>query len=349
MKLLIIQRKSHVASGVGFSRSVYARLLEPFDYLNEKGIIAYDVASEDICEPEKMNQIQFDVVVFSKHVSDVSLEIAREAKNLGKKIIYDIDDNLLNFPEYSGSNITDHRKENFYKHMTLADVVTVSTERLHASLSHHVDRAMVLVGNGFNVERHNKHAATTPSYKKIIYTNADRTKLHSFYGGFFKAINQFLKENSEMNLEIFSDYESELKQFSRYSYLGSVDWFEHKRRLAETGYFMGIVPLGGLEDSAELEFNSCKSPIKYLEYGGLKIAGIYSKNPIYTDVIEDRYNGLLVDNTEEAWLSALEELTKNKQLHKTIIENAYNDVKEKHHVSKSAKQWMEVINKIMES
>lgn len=343
MKLLVVQRKSLVASGIAFSRSVYSRLLEPFDYLKEKKMIDYQVISEDDCVLEDMNKMKFDVVIFSKHVSEVSLKISEKSKSLQKKIIYDIDDNLLvNFPEYSGGNITDQRKENFYKHMQLADIVTVATKRLEKTLTSNLNREMIFIGNGFNVERHRNKNPRVNSKKKIIYTNADKIKLRFFYDRFFQAINKFLEKNLEVELEIFSDYESELKQFQRYHYLGSVDWFEHKKRLAEGNYLIGIVPLGGQEDPKELEFNSCKSPIKYLEYGGLEIAGIYSRSPIYTDVIEDRFNGILVENTEYEWNKALEEMLNNNELRNKIIKNAYEDVMQNHHVSKVAEKWMDV-------
>lgn len=158
----------------------------------------------------------------------------------------------------------------------------------------------------------------------------------------------FFRKNRNGFLDVICELDSIADNFLRYRCLGSVDWAEHKRILMQGDYSVGIVPLGGEEDPADLEFNSCKSPFKYLEYGGLKIAGIYSKSPIHTDVVEDRYNGLLVDNTFDAWSAALEELTNNKKLHTSIIENAQRDVKENHSVSKAAKQWMNVIQQAME-
>lgn len=349
INILVTQRQTTiVGSLLNYTLSVFPRIMEPFDSLKKEEKISYRTMDEG-----KINfsNISEKVIVFSKHLSDLSVKHAVRAKNAGIKIIYDIDDFIIDFPKYSGCEINDERRNNFYQHMQLADAVTVSTPRLQEKLKEYIENETVLIQTGFDIERHyhsSKVAMTEAKEVKIVYTNGDRVKLNAFRDGFFRTMNTFLNGHPDLFFDMFCVSNAEVSNFSRCNFLGAVDWFEHKRLLLENNYYMGIVPLGAEEDRDDFAFNLCKSPIKYLEYGGLKIAGIYSKNPIYTDVIENGYNGLLVDNTEEAWLSALEELTNNKQLHKKIIENAHNDVKEKYHISKSAEQWMQVINKVME-
>ncbi|OGT42616.1 MAG: hypothetical protein A3F13_09400 [Gammaproteobacteria bacterium RIFCSPHIGHO2_12_FULL_40_19] len=349
INIIIVLRKSLIQTHCSFPHSIFSRINEPFDFLKEKKLISYSLVDEQEITLQKNS---CDLIIFSKHVSDVSVCIAESAKQLGIKIIYDLDDLILNFPKYSTMHLTETQKINFYHHMTLANIVTISTPYLQKVIKKYIDRETHCIFNGFNLERHynpQQHSDTFCNPLKIVYTNADKLKLHTFRNGFFDTINRFLNKNNECVLEVISDHEEDPKKFSRFHYLGAMNWFEHKKLLMNANYYLGIVPLGAEEDDAEFEFNACKSNIKYLEYGGLKIAGIYSKNPVYTEVIENRYNGLLVENTEEAWTAALEELFQNKQLHRTIVENAHRDVKENHSVSKSSKLWMEVFQKVMES
>lgn len=61
-------------------------------------------------------------------------------------------------------------------------------------------------------------------------------------------------------------------------------------------------------------FNRCKSDIKFLDYSAISAAGIYSRVPAYEATVQHSKNGLLVDNTVEAWEAALETLLSRQGL-----------------------------------
>lgn len=339
-KVVVVQRNTNVASKPLPSRSVYARLLEPFEYLRDLGLIKLDVIDEKALN---LHEHPFDILVFSKHTSAVSLELSEKARSIGKTVIYDIDDFLPAFPSYSGGQMIKERIASIRKHTEIASIVTTATSFLKEKIDEFFQITSQLAPNGINVERHAKYLKPKKGNLKIVFTNADLIKIDNFKNDFFKLMNSFLRNNTSVEFDIITDPNDEMNNFLRFNNLGNVSWFEHKRLLAENAYDLAITPLGGTEDFESLLFNSCKSPIKYLEYGALYIPGIYSKTPIYENVITNNETGILVANTPEEWSDALQRLIADSQLRRQIAKNAFDDIMANHHVKNSAGKWLEII------
>ena len=67
------------------------------------------------------------------------------------------------------------------------------------------------------------------------------------------------------------------------------------------------------------------------------LQALYLKRPIVctkgscvADYLKDGHNALLVDNSPEAWLEAIERLYKDKDLYRKLAENGYKDYMSKH-------------------
>jgi len=116
------------------------------------------------------------------------------------------------------------------------------------------------------------------------------------------------------------------------------------RSLIAGGYLFSISPLGAEEDAESIEFNESKNPFKYLNYGAAKVPGIYSQSSIYKKCITDGVNGLLVENSYESWLKALNTLAFDRELRSVIRTNAYNDVKERYHIRHSGSALLKLLN-----
>jgi glycosyltransferase involved in cell wall biosynthesis len=108
------------------------------------------------------------------------------------------------------------------------------------------------------------------------------------------------------------------------------------RALVSGQYQFAITPLGSSEDQEAAEFNACKNPFKYLNYGAAQVPGIYSHAPIYENSVAQGQTGLLVTNDFTAWVDALETLARDAALRATIRKNAFEDVADRHHVRMSA-------------
>lgn len=87
-------------------------------------------------------------------------------------------------------------------------------------------------------------------------------------------------------------------------------------------------------------FNSCKSDIKFLDYSAIGAAGIYSQSPAYAATVKHQQNGLLVENSAEAWVDALEILLEQPDLRLEIAQNASKYLYAKRILSKAAADWV---------
>jgi glycosyltransferase involved in cell wall biosynthesis len=99
---------------------------------------------------------------------------------------------------------------------------------------------------------------------------------------------------------------------------------------------IGLAPLlGGL-------FEACKTNNKYREYGGCRVAGLYSGVSPYAECVVHKQNGYVAENTVDAWISALEALISSPSLRATIIENAFIDVDRNYSQQATARHWVEM-------
>jgi glycosyltransferase involved in cell wall biosynthesis len=90
---------------------------------------------------------------------------------------------------------------------------------------------------------------------------------------------------------------------SNLSYPGFVDWMAR-----QPSWDIGIAPL------ADTPFNRGKSAIKAMDYGALGLAVAASDVAAYGDTLTDGVTGLLVTNTEAAWVDALSRLVRDPAL-----------------------------------
>jgi glycosyltransferase involved in cell wall biosynthesis len=119
---------------------------------------------------------------------------------------------------------------------------------------------------------------------------------------------------------------------------GFLENTQYKRAIRDAGYLFAIVPLGGREDSETLFFNSCKSCIKYIDYGSLGIPGIYSRSPVYEQAVTHMKTGYLVENTQPEWETAMETLFADKSLRDSMRRQAYADTVERFSIGGSSQR-----------
>jgi glycosyltransferase involved in cell wall biosynthesis len=93
---------------------------------------------------------------------------------------------------------------------------------------------------------------------------------------------------------------------------------------------IGVAPL------ADNDFNACKSPLKWLEFSALGMAGVFSFVPAYKQVIEQGETGLLVDNFTDKWVAALSLLIEYPEKRLAIAIAAQREVLKKHALQSDA-------------
>lgn len=343
LKVLALQRESHVAERAA-SLSVEARITEMLDYLEMQERLIYTTLSE--CSPVADNAVKWaDVLVLSKHSSREALALAKLANKSGKLIIYDIDDWIFSFPDYSGGTQLNGKLDLILEIIELADIVTVANKRIKQRVIPYAKKP-VLIPNGIWVEKHIRQKQNLKpelSRPRIVFTNADLLKLQHGKDTVLTALQIFFLKHPEYILDFYGDPFPEMNSLPFLHFTKRIPYAQYMRSLIYGKYQFAITPLGGQEDVNSTLFNQCKNPFKYLNYGCAQIPGIYSDTDIYRDVIENQSTGVLTENSLDGWLDAMEQLNSDASLRERIRRNAYADILKNHHISRGAARFLTLI------
>lgn len=336
-RVLVLHRESLVAPGAP-SLSVSARLTEALDYLgSESGLEHCSVSESDACIERAVAWC--DVVLLSKHRSARTLELVRLARQLGKGVIYDIDDWIFSFPSYSGG--ASCAADNYSSEIiSLCDFVTVANAELMRRVPLVVPGAkLVYLPNGMWVERYGRCVDGRGSSEcsgRVLFTNADFLKVQESKEAILSALNVFFMRHPGCVLDFFGDPFPEMFSLPFLHFTNRMPYQEYMRAIVSGDYMFAITPLGAAEDAESADFNACKNPFKYINYGVAQIPGIYSSAKIYRDCVSHGTTGLLVDNTFDAWLNAMELYSADARLRSRIKAAAFQHVMREYHVKTGA-------------
>lgn len=340
-RVLVVQRTSLSHGGL-FSRSIGARFSPLLKYMRDQELIDFtQILEGDITLKDLAYR---DVVLFNKHSSGHAIQIMKMSNEIGLRTIYDLDDWILDLPEYSVTDLLDDQIGNIAWMIRNASIVTVSSEALLEKLL--LMRTKVfLIKNAIDPFAITSKSGDWPESKKpkILFSNTDGLKLINFKQEFIDVLKKFMNMNGDITIDYWGDIFPELYQIPRVHIRGFLENHEYKKAIANEGYWFAIVPLGGVEEPESLFFNSCKSCIKYIDYGALGIPGIYSNSPVYNSEISHRLTGLLVDNNSKSWSVALSEMLESSSLRRKIREGAYMDVVNNHKIEESSQIFIDLL------
>lgn len=259
--------------------------------------------------------------------------------------IMDIDDLITHVPPY-------HSSYSYYQKIRPAmvqllktvDIVTVTNNRLkeyYNTYNSHVyvlpnlsderiwndknrkertDRDKVVIGYAGSATHAYDFEIVIPAIKHILLNYGDKVC--------FKFIGYFPDELQTM----FGIYHISA---------GIASYQQYANILMNSNFDFAIAPLN---DNA---FNQCKSNIKFLEYSICGYAGIYSAVGPYIDSIKHNETGLLIKNTTDAWISAMELLINNPELRNNLGRNAYRCVKADYSLKERSKEWYQLYSQII--
>jgi GT2 family glycosyltransferase/glycosyltransferase involved in cell wall biosynthesis len=125
---------------------------------------------------------------------------------------------------------------------------------------------------------------------------------------------------------------------ARVNYQTFVEWFR-----TAAPWRIGVIPL------ADTEFNRCKSYIKYLDYAALGLATVCSDLEPYQGVVRNGINGILVENSTEAWYHALKRLIEEPALRTTLGQVANEDFVQNHTLKTQARKWLDTYRQAFNS
>ena len=292
---------------------------------------SYEVTAFDIRDA--------DILISIRGADPLELSIVKECKRLKKFIIYFLDDDLLNVPKEAECSIY------------------FENELIRKSISEIISLSDVLWTNNYNIAKKYKCENQRVFISKIIFeptsdlnyeavknivysknNNSDVLEQKQpvrigFAGGIDHS--KFLdvivgeaieiihtKYKNQVEFEFFGAKPNIAKKLSLKHFSYEKNYEEYINKIKSRKWDFAIAPI------LETEFHKCKYYNKYLEYSSLGIAGIYTETEPFSFIINNRANGILVKNTTQDWVDAMEEMINDVQLRLRIIEASINNIKE---------------------
>jgi len=336
--------------------SSYLRLLRPLSHpaLRKEIELTYGLTYD---------QQDVDVVVFDRFWRpDVTrakvTKVVDCARRAGAKVVYSVDDDLLNMPARStrvGRDLVvwptdDHRQAMAFL-LSQADALWVTTERLRER--YRSRNANITVLPNCLDERLLSRPTQEPSWE------AGARQVIGFMGtpthdADLRMVLPALREicdryRDSVVLEIiggFADsettrdlaglpvrYRTTLPTDHEYPYF--MMWYTRSAH-----WDIGLAPL------VDSDFNACKSDIKLLDYAAVGAASVCSRVPAYESTVEHRLRGMLVGNHADAWVTALDELLGNDCLRQSIAAEAAVYLHSQRTLAQGARAWVSALRSL---
>lgn len=293
--------------------SVRLCALEQLKELERKGFVRLfyskpNAVTQEMCQKS-------EVVFFVRASLEIEKLLAIELKKRNKKLVYILDDDILNIPEesisypYYSRQLTQNRiKEIMSLCHTLVspspllvkkygqnflDTFLIEEPCVEHPLKKQKENEIIKIGFAGSMDRktdfnHNLEQAISTIIEK--YKNTIKVE---FVGGKPEFIN-------DMPI----------------TYIPYMDSYEEYRSFMKTANWdIGLAPM--IDD----EFHQCKHYNKFIEYGSYSIIGVYSCVFPYTRIIKNKINGILCSNSVDSWVEGLSYLIDNYGERKKMLNN----------------------------
>ena len=319
------------------SLSVSVRLSGIFKYLRDKNSINFVTINEN--QIASLISIDWPDIIFignGRYVTQNIINLINQAKIKNKKIYCDIDDYTRSLPSYTSH--TRAQSTNSITHLfQLVDGITVSNALLKLHIEELGFSSTVLPNCIYFDYFEPFRKKLSPNQNKIVFINTDLIKMINGKYGFLTAINIFMQENPNLEIDYFGDPFPELFSLNKIHFNDRMSYETMMKILLNGNYLFAIVPLGGNEeDSTTKSFHTFKNPFKYINYGLANIPAIYSDAFIYSNIISNGLNGIITQNSYDGWYSALNSMNGDANLRAQISKNALKDIRKNFNVYDAA-------------
>ena len=267
--------------------------------------------------------------------TDVIEEFIRQAKELNKTVLFDIDDLVVD-TKYTNTikyihemskaekELYDDGVNRMGRTLKLCEAAITTTERLAHELGKYVSEVFI-----------NRNTASERMYElseNVVKNRNDNEIRIGYFSGSITHNDDFrlvmptlcrlLEKYANLRLYIVGELElpKELQPYSaQIVSTPFLDWQDLPQLIASVD-----INLGPLEQSI---FNEAKSENKWVEAALVKVPTVASNVGAFARMIQHEITGFLCD-TDEQWYDVLEKLIENKTLRETVANTAYEYVKE---------------------
>lgn len=319
--------------------SAWIRLLEPLQPASEDGRLTVESLASSLEIDDR-----FDVIVVQRailHTEEMVDRLLDRCRPRGIAVIVDLDDDLLGLGN-ARSTFSKGALRALKKLIEAADFVTVSTSALRDRISP-LNSNTVTIGNGIDLSqwREPDFDARKDSLRALYFG----TDTHSADLRLIQKPYRALKGEG-FELDIIGGFAAGEKGFGnritvpkgKDLYPPFIQWLQQQNR-----WQVGLAPL------VDTMFNQAKSPLKYLQYTALGLVTVASRVSPYSAVIVDGENGLLVDDSAEAWVTAIRRLGRDPELRQRLLSNARQTIALDHDLRHRTDHWLRLFAQARQS
>jgi glycosyltransferase involved in cell wall biosynthesis len=257
-----------------------------------------------------------DVIIGQRICKDGPSETWQRLAVEGRKLIYEIDDDLFRvdpssphaYKWYSQKEVKDHIRKN----ASVASMVTVTTETLAVVMREFNDNVVVIP----NYVDQNIFEISVPKNPHLTIGWAGSTSHQMDFDQARGMLKTVARRFPQAHFQFSgADYGRKIFPPDRYTFMPyEMDVWDHYRVMARLN--IGIAPL------AHHRFNRSKSGLKFVEFAALGIPCVASNVEPYAEIIEHGKTGFLVQYDRD-WATHLRSLIQEPELAADIALNAY--------------------------
>jgi hypothetical protein len=286
--------------------------------------------------------IPVDLLVLGRCYQAATLSLARLARRLGVKVLYELDDDLLAPPRdepwgrhYEQSGLS----QTIRSFLDESDLVKAGSPELARRLE---KRGYPSIYQDYGVQPQPLPPGKPVPPYRIGYFG---TKHHrSDINGIVPALRKVRQELAgEVEFEFIGCPPDAPDQLAPVRVRPAIPDYEvFLKTLSEAGWTLGLAPL------RPHPFNEAKSDSKFRDLSSAGILGIYADLPPYRDAVRPGSNGWLCGTGTGAWHRTIREaLSLSASRRSEMIEAAREQLLARNHPDLAARRWIELINTIL--
>jgi glycosyltransferase involved in cell wall biosynthesis len=324
----------------GIFPSTVINVAKPLLRLHDEGAIDLDLTFQFVVRRRQIERA--DVLVMTHTIDPAHAGILDVAQALGKPVLYDIDENLLEPPDAAGLEF--HREparlaaiRRCLQQAALVRTYAPALQRYLAPLT-----AKVVRVDG-PVDWQLVPAAVPhrdPARIRIVYATS---RVKDAIGAVLAApLARVLAGHADVDVTIWGPRLPGLLNHPRVRHLHHIrDYDQYFEQFAREGFDIGLAPM------PDDLFHQCKTATKFREYAACRIAGVYADTEVYRDCVTSDVTGLLVAPADDSWVSAIEHLIRDVSLRRGIQDRAEAYARERYGAEVISRHWLEQIEEVV--